>query len=706
MRSVSSIFCLLFFCLCAWQSVGQRPAQDIDLQQFIEDNFALQDPESGANYEDIYEALYQLYLEPLDLNTAGRDELASLFILQEYQINNFLAYRARYGRLISIYELQAIPGFDLETIQKLLPFVTVAEKSIHEGDGSLLSRILHEENNYLVWRMTRTLETQEGYTPPTLKSDSSYTQRYAGSPYNLYARFRVSHIRDFSLGFTAEKDAGEAFAWNPAQKQYGMDFYSYHLVLWNKKRFKAIALGDYQIQIGQGLLLGAGFRIGKGAETVQTIRRSSTGIRPFTSVLETGFFRGAAATYELLRLDKGSIDLTAFASWQRQDANVQTLGDTLDEQTETFISSIQTAGFHRTPTELAAKDAIDEQVGGANVTYKSKDSRLEVGLTGIYTRFGVPLKRTPTTYNQFEFNGQQNYNVGLHYSYNWQNFNFFGEAARSQSGGMGIISGVLGSLTPTLEMALLYRNYARDFHSFYGNALAENSRPINERGFYWGMKFMPFKQLSFAAYYDKFAFPWLKYKVDAPSQGYEYLFRVTYAPTRRISMYAQYREENKEENVPDNDTAMDFLGARIRRNYWLVVRYAAEKYIGLQSRLQFSSFTQNQKTTRGLALAQDINLSYKQWELATRFVVFDTDDYQNRQYMYERNVLYTFSLPAYQDQGYRYFVMLRYNVTRQLHLWIRYAQTRYLNTDTIGSGLEEIRGNRRSELRLQVRYRF
>ncbi|NIK72597.1 hypothetical protein FHS56_000083 [Thermonema lapsum] len=706
MRSVNIVL-LLFFCLLMRQATAQqRPTREIDLQQFIESNFAFQDPESDANYEDIYEALYQLYLEPLDLNAAGREDLASLSMLKEYQINNFLKYREQYGKLISIYELQAIPGFDVETIQKLLPFVTVEEKSINEGSGNLLWRILHEENNYLVWRITRTLETQKGYTPPTLKSDSTYTQRYLGSPFNIYARFRVSHIRDFSLGLTVEKDAGEAFTWQPAKRQYGMDFYSYHLVLWNKRRFKAIALGDYQIQIGQGLLLGAGFYVGKGAETVQTVRRSSRGILPFTSVIETRFFRGAAATYELFRLAQGNINLTAFASWRRQDANVQTLSDTLDEQIETFVTSIQTTGFHRTPTELAAKGAIAEQAGGANLTYKTKDARLEVGLTGIYTHFDVPLKRTPTVYNQFEFSGKQNYNIGLHYSYNWQNFNFFGEAARSQSGGMGIVSGVLGSLASTLDMALLYRSYDRHFHSFYGTALAENRRPINERGLYWGLKFTPFTKLSFAAYYDKFAFPWLKYRVNAPSQGYEYLLRVTYAPIRRILMYAQYREENKEENISDKNANINFLGARIRRNYWLVVRYAAEKYIELQSRLQFSTFTQNQKTTQGLALAQDINLSYKQWELASRFVVFDTDDFQNRQYMYERNVLYTFSIPAYQDQGYRYFMMLRYNVTRQLHLWIRYAQTRYLYLDTIGSGLEEIQGNRRSEVRVQVRYRF
>lgn len=716
LRAKWAFGCCVLLLLRGSLMIAQRQAkheagiEQIDLQQFVEDIFAIQDPESGANYEDLYEALYQLYWQPLDLNTATREELLSLYILRDFQINNLLQYRYYAGKLISIYELQAVPGFDLETIRRLLPFVKVVEKDTYASGDKLLTRILKDGNSELVVRTTRILQTQKGYTPPTLRSDSTYAQRYVGSPYQLYARFRLSRMRDFSLGFTAEKDAGEAISWNPAARQYGMDFYSFHMTFWNKRRFKTIILGDYQLQIGQGLLLQAGFRVGKGGETVQTVRRSSIGIRPYTAVLEAGFFRGVAATYELIRLPRANMEITGFLSYVRQSAHVQQqyVADTLLDapaDTELYISNIQTTGFHRTPSELAARRSIGERTSGVSLVYRRHNQKLELGLTALHTHFSLPLRRRPTVYNQFEFSGQQNHNLGIHYTWNWQNFNFFGEAACSASGGVAFVKGYVASLSPTLDMAMLYRYYERDFHSFYGNPFSEGFRPVNEKGFYWGMKFTPWRNIWLSAYYDKFAFPWLRFRADAPSQGYEYLIRLNYTPYRRVMFYFQYREESREDNLHDNEP-LNTLSTRVRQNYWWVFRYQVDRRLGLQSRLQYSTYRLAVNSSQGLALAQDISLAQTRWELWARFVVFDTDNYQNRQFMYERNVLYTFSLPAYQDVGYRYVLMLRYNISPRLNCWIRYAHTTLWYQETIGSGLEQIEGNQRSELRIQLRYRM
>src|SRR5919112_581502 len=108
----------------------------------------------------------------------------------------------------------------------------------------------------------------------------------------LVVRYRVSHTRDFSLGFTAEKDAGEPLVWKPGKGRLGADFYSAHFVVQERGRLKTLALGDYQLQFGQGLLLSSGLQVGKGAETITTLRRSSVGVRAYSSLLENTFFRG------------------------------------------------------------------------------------------------------------------------------------------------------------------------------------------------------------------------------------------------------------------------------------------------------------------------------------------------------------------------------------------------------------------------------
>lgn len=71
---------------------------------------------------------------------------------------------------------------------------------------------------------------------------------------------------NYSIGITAEKDAGEQLYWGPSQKHYGFDFVSPHVQLMHRGRLKNLIIGHYQAQVGQGLLLGGNFGFGKGVK--------------------------------------------------------------------------------------------------------------------------------------------------------------------------------------------------------------------------------------------------------------------------------------------------------------------------------------------------------------------------------------------------------------------------------------------------------
>lgn len=656
-------------------------------------------PEDDVDYSDLYESLFQFFIQPLDLNRATRNDLISTFLLSERQIEDFLNHRDRYGKLLSIYEIQSIPSWDANTIERVLPFITVTESTIQQDNRSVLQRILAEENKTLLVRYSRTLETQRGYT-----SDTTGASRYLGSPDRVYTRMRISHLNDFSIGFTLEKDAGEQFIWDEKTKRYGFDFLSAHVVLENQGKFKTIALGDYQLQFGQGLIMGAGFAAGKGSETINTIRRSTQGIRPYTSVLETAFQRGAAATYTT-----GQFDITGYYSRVGEDggASSAVIADSLNQGQEgDFISSLIATGFHRTPNEIAKKDNFMRTDAGGNITYRDKQNNLELGATVAYTSYNKTLQRNDRLYNRFEFNGKDNYNVGLNYSYAWRNMSFFGEAARSKSGGMGIISGVILSLARPLEMAMLFRKYDRNFHTFYGAAFGEGSRPINEQGFYWGMKYSPSKKWQLAAYYDRFRFPWMRFLVDAPSEGYEYLARLTYRPSRSIQLYGQFRQEVREKNYRDDTSNFNTITPYTRRNYQLNCDYKAEEIVSLRARVQFSSYEHEAPKTQGYVLVQDVNLDFGKVRFSTRFALFDTDDYDNRQYVYEKDVLYYFFIPAYYGRGFRNFYMVQLKAGKNIDIWAKWAYTKYRNQETIGSGLEQINGDLRNDIRIQMRVKF
>jgi hypothetical protein len=442
--------------------------------------------------------------------------------------------------------------------------------------------------------------------------------------------------------------------------------------------------------------------MGKGAETVTTVRRNQLGIRPYTSAMESGYFRGGAATYAL-----GPFEFTGFYSNTRRDAAVPEAADSLGDLTrDAYIQSVRGTGYHRTPAELAAKGNLREGLLGSNVGYRNRRNTLQFGATALLNRYSVPLVRNPSGYNGFEFNGRHNWNVGLNYSYLWQNINLFGEVALSKSGGTGLVSGLIASLTPKVDLTLLYRRYDRHFHSFYGNAFGENTRNGNESGLYWGLKLMPIRKITLSAYHDQFRFPWLKYRVDAPSKGYEYLLRLGWQPTKTTGLYAQFREERKEINQADGKLPIDFLAAARRRNWVLNADYAAGKCLSLQTRVQGSRYRQSNSPTRGYAIMQDVQATAGKLKVSTRFALFDTEDYDNRQYAYEKDVLYAFSLPAYNGRGTRQYLLLQYPLGRHLDVWLRYARMQMRNSPTIGSGLEEINAPHKSEVKAQVRMIF
>ncbi len=694
-----TLFMLAFFVLNT--SAQDFPREEVDLDKFILNLFPIQDED--LDYEDIYETLFQYYRTPLDLNRATRDELQSIFILSELQINSFLAYREKYGSLLSIYELQSIPNFDLGTIYNFVPFAKVAPNP--DRPQSLFKRILEEENNYLLLRYDRTLERQKGF-----QDDATSGQRYLGTSGRMYARFRVSHVRDFSLGFTLEKDNGEQLIWDTRTRRYGMDFISFHAYFENKGRFEKIALGDYQLQIGQGLLLAGGFGIGKGAESVQGIRRSNVGIRSFTSALETGFFRGVAAAYRL----SNQLSLTGFYSRVRRDGTFRAFTDTTEAEQEAFIETLRTSGLHRTETEVAGKGLFVERTMGANLLFNNRQKTLQIGLTGIYTTYNIPFQRNQSSQRDsllylFEFRGKENYNLGTNISYNWQNFTFFGEAARSRSGGVGFVGGVLGSLSPQVEFAYHVRHYDKDFHTFFGSALGESTRNINENGMYWGIKITPIvRKLVLSGYYDYFRFPWLRFRVDAPSEGYEWLARATYSFSRSTRVFLQFRQEVKDRNLSSDESTDVFrqISTGNKRNYLINMDYNAPKIFRIQTRVQFSTFDFNGKRTSGFAIAQDLGADLGKLKLNGRVALFDTEDFDNRQYIFEKDVLWAFSIPAYSGQGMRSYLLARYQISRKLDVWIRYARFDFRDREVISSGGEEIQGSTRSEIKMQVRVRF
>ena len=682
---------LLIVVICKVE--GQVYNRDFDLENFVENLFNLQ--EANVNYEDLYEQFLLLYENPINLNNADRNRLQLLFILSNQQIDSIIEYRENNGKLLSPFELLYIKGITPDLFTNLQPFISVDSNDFNSDSRPLLERILSERNNYVIMRYERSLEAKRGYKV----EENEESPPYAGSPDKIYLRYRASKSGDFSIGFTTEKDAGEAITWNSNRKQYAMDFWSGHVMLEKLHKVTKVIIGDYQLQLGQGLLFGGGFGAGKGSETINALERTHLGIRPYTSVIEGGFLRGAAVNFEL----NTNLNLTGFLSRLRQDANIRE-GD-VDNDFEQFFSSIQLLGLHRTKNELSNRRQIRESVYGLNLNYKP-DELKQVGIILTANRFGLPIQRSNQPYNKFEFSGTQNLNASVYGNIKLKEFRFFGEAAMSKSGGTGALLGFTTTLSPRIDFAMIARNYTQDFHSFRGSAFGEGSRNINERGVYWGLKYRFNSQFYLTAYYDSFRFPWLRFRVNSPSEGNDYLVRLNYVPRRRVSMYLQYRKRNREENSSEviNNSVLVQNGTRqqVLANF----QFRATPTLSLKSRVQYSKFGLGAEKTDGFAIIQDAVLDIGNLTISGRMAIFDTKGQENRQYAYERDVLYAFSIPAYYGRGIRNYILFAYPLNRKIDCWFRIARTTFYDRDEIGAGHETIDGNKRTDVKFQLRYKL
>src|ERR1035437_8284936 len=121
---------------------GEAFAQDtIDnsIQQKLE-NIAEDMQNEDQDYTALVETLNYYRKHPINLNSTNKEELQKLSLLDELPIQNLLDHIRKNVKLISIYELQCIDGFHLQTIRKILPYVKVAD--ITEQPRITLNEIL------------------------------------------------------------------------------------------------------------------------------------------------------------------------------------------------------------------------------------------------------------------------------------------------------------------------------------------------------------------------------------------------------------------------------------------------------------------------------------------------------------------------------------------------------------------------------------
>lgn len=657
--------------------------------EYVEEMATEKETEDEESLETLYAELSYLSEHPLDLNQATATQLQRLPFLSDIQIRDILAHRKRYGNMLTIYELKNIQTMDFRTIELLLPFVYVGKTKVEKPPLTVANLVKYGRNE-LQLRYDQCLQQKKGYLPqPDSILEQYPNRRYLGEPFYHSLRYSYSFDDRLQLGMAAEKDAGEPFA-NKHNKGY--DFLSFHLLAKDMGWLQTLAIGDYRMSFGQGLVVSNEFTPSRNSIVAQAERRTY-GFRRHSSTNERDFFRGAAATLRWRKLD-----FSFFYSHKRLDA---TPTDSLT------VSSIKTDGLHRLPRDMEKQALLPMQTLGGNIRYATP--KVCLGVTALHYSFdNYAIAPDEKPYNLFYFRGSSNHNISVDYLLRNRYLKLYGETAISANKAPATLNAL--QLTPAsyISFLLLHRYYDKKYQAYFGNAFSQNTMVQNEQGLYMGLQLTPFAHWKVSAYADFFRFPWLRYGIDAPSQGREYMAQVDYTRMKNASFYLRYKHRQREKNqtLPDATTAiLPYEQHRAR----MQLQYKISSLI-LKTSLDGILYDDSDGSrSKGFMAAQSIGWtppSALPLKADAYIACFRTDDYNTRLSSYEKNILYAFNMPQLYGKGVRLAATLRYDVAAGLSIFVKLSSTRYSDREVTGTDLEEIAGNVKTDLSTLLRWKF
>jgi len=678
-----------------------------------------EDGEEDADYEELLENYIFFSENPINLNSDDIAQLVELQLINAFQFEELKKYRRYYGDFLFLDELEMVEGFDEQTISLIAPIVYIGQDKGKEK--ITLDKMARYGKHQIIGRYEQIIEKQQGYE--TI-SDSALlvkpNSRFLGSPQRYQLKYTYNYRNKIRAGFVLEKDPGEMFFTDRVSDtirkllgsnyQRGFDCVGFHLYAKDLGIVKSAVIGDYQLAFGQGLTMWSGMSFGK-AVAGSSVMKQGRGISPKASASEYGFMRGAAVT-----LGQGPFSGTVFYSNRKVDANVS-LADSLDEAE--LVSSLQETGYHRTIGELQDRHAIRQQVVGGHLAYSI--AHFEVGYTAQHMWLNVPLQIQPTNYNQFYFQGSKLTNQGIDFKYIKGKYAFFGEGAMSLNPSFDSLTGVSASSKPIdhfaglvgmtvkpagyLNFTVMYRDYGKAYQNLFSNAFGEGSRNQGQRGVYLGVEVAPAPYWNLLLYADQFQFTWLSSQVYTPSWGHDYYLRLSHSFSKQANAYLQIRSKTKMKNSTDAYVFSHYPIFYTKNSVRFNINYGLRNGLVFSNKAEYAHYRNDDgSNSQGFFICQDVAYKpeNKPFSLTFRYALFDTDDYDARAYAYESDVLYSFSVPALYGKGMRVYLLGKWKPLKSLTLYARIGSTIYTDRDEISSGLTLIKGNHKTDLKVEA----
>ena len=679
----------LIACLSMFLSVNKLSAQE-SWESIIEQLMNNNDEIASSNWQSLMEDLAEMKEHPVNINTASKEQLEKFPFLSDGMVENILDYIRRYGPMLTDKELLMVKDMDIQTARVLKLFITFQQPEKEEYTPTL-KNILKYGKQELSTRVDIPFYTRAGYQPFTSEYiKENPNKRYLGKSFYHNVRYQFRYSDNIYVGVTAEKDAGELFFTGKNAKGY--DYYSPYIYVRDIGRINALALGNYRLNYGYGLVMNTDFSMGKSA-TLSTLGNKARGIKKHSSTDEYNYFQGIAGS---IRITK-RLTADAFYSYRKMDGIV-------DNQ---LITSIKEDGYHRIPRDYEKKNTFSNQLIGSNIHYNGKN--FEAGLTAVYNVFNKVLNTTPRAYNKYYPRGRDFFNAGINYKLFWKKFTLQGETAMDKNGKIATMNMLRYSPKESFQLMVMNRFYDLAYQSIYARSIGEGSMVQNESGFYIGLETSFLRYFKLSTYGDLFYFPWKKYQLSKNgTKGFDGVVQLSYSPGYQLDMFIRYRYKNKHKDFTPDDGEKVTL-PYIQQKWKYQLNYSPISELMLKTTVDYvRNGHQNKEVSQGILLGQSIGYRFHKipLQLDAGGAWFSTDDYASRISMYEKGLLYSFSIPSFYGKGERFTFNARYEWGKHIIFQAKYALTHYRDREVISSGLEEIKGSMKSDLYMQVRLKF
>lgn len=667
------LFCL--FIICCTVIVN---AQHYSWEDFVE-KLSVDEYADNEYLTPLIEDLSEIHAHPFNINTVTKQELEQLPFLSSEDIEEILAYVYRHGPVQSMGELMLINQLDYQTRQFLTLFIYIGRQE-KEKQRFKLKELFKYGHHEVSTRLDVPLYRRDGYRIPSDEVLLDNPNKvYLGNSLYHNLRYGFKYKNKLFFGLTAEKDAGEPFG---SYGNKGYDAYSFHFLLKDCGILKTLALGDYRLKFGEGLIVNTDYYFGKS--TMLNLAPEQNTIKKFSSTSETSFFRGAAATVRL-----GTFDISAFYSYLPLDATLRKDGT---------ISSIKTDGLHRTLLEISKKHNTVEQSAGGDITWRHK--YVSLGVTSLYQHYSKPFSTGSQQYRKYYPSGTDFFNIGAHYDVRYNKFYFSGETAYNNTyHGWATLNKAVYRFNHNYSVIALQRLYTYQYVGLRSNAFSEGGTVKNESGFYVGVEASPLNELKLFAYFDYFYFPWVKFATPHTSDGVEGNLQADYIFSKKFNLSGHYQIKKKERY------GEPYLYNKLK----LQCQYFPTQTLELRLSARCTTVKDETHNRVNGYMAGGIfkwRERKQRINLALSYVYFDSEDYKAPMSFYEPSLLYTYSFMTMYGRGMRTALRAEWNITKHLMFMMKYGLTAYTDRHEIGEGLQRIGSSCKNDFSFLLRCKF